>query len=438
MRRCRTRSRSTSSSPSPTEVPLLDRILYDEERGLRDYDHARLRPIAEVIDEGRKRLADPAEAAALERRPRRGERRRSRDHPLHLRHHRAAEGRDAVLRQRHRRGADRLRFRQALREGRDHRLPADRLGRRPHLLLRAGDPRRALRQLPGKPGHRGRGPARDRHHLRLRAAAGVRDHADPDHGAHGGRVGAEAADVQVLHRPRGQGRREDPQRRAGRRRGRPPALESRRRPRLRAAEEPLRAHKHQGRLHGGRGDRPGDLPLLPLDRRQPEAALRADRSFGLRHHAARRRDPRRHGRAARRRRSRSASTRTARCSTARPASSSATTRTTAKTAETKTADGFVRSGDAGFFDAERAPEDHRPRQGRRPDARRRPVPAEIRREQAEVLSEHQGGRGLRRRARLRRLLPQHRSRRGRQLGRAQRRHLRLLPGTRRPSRSSTA
>ena len=37
-----------------------------------------------------------------------------------------------------------------------------------------------------------------------------------------------------------------------------------------------------------------------------------------------------------------------------------------KTAETKTADGWVRSGDAGFFDADRAPEDHRPRQGCRP------------------------------------------------------------------------
>jgi len=48
------------------EVPLLDRVLYDEERGLRDYDHARLSPISEGIDEGRRRLADPAEAAVLE------------------------------------------------------------------------------------------------------------------------------------------------------------------------------------------------------------------------------------------------------------------------------------------------------------------------------------------------------------------------------------
>ncbi|MFL5230559.1 MAG: AMP-binding protein, partial [Microvirga sp.] len=48
------------------QIPLLTRLLYDEERGLRDYDHARLHPIAEVIDEGRKRLEDPAEGEALQ------------------------------------------------------------------------------------------------------------------------------------------------------------------------------------------------------------------------------------------------------------------------------------------------------------------------------------------------------------------------------------
>ena len=51
---------------------------------------------------------------------------------------------------------------------------------------------RLLRQLPGEPGDRGRGPARDRHHLRLRAAARVREPAHADHGAHGGCGPAEA------------------------------------------------------------------------------------------------------------------------------------------------------------------------------------------------------------------------------------------------------
>jgi long-chain acyl-CoA synthetase len=49
-------------------TPLLKQILYDEERGLRDYDHARLHPIAEVIEEGRRRLADnPVEVERVER-----------------------------------------------------------------------------------------------------------------------------------------------------------------------------------------------------------------------------------------------------------------------------------------------------------------------------------------------------------------------------------
>jgi long-chain acyl-CoA synthetase len=49
------------------QLPALGHILYDEERGLRDYDHTRLHSIAQVIDEGRQRLADDAEAAMLER-----------------------------------------------------------------------------------------------------------------------------------------------------------------------------------------------------------------------------------------------------------------------------------------------------------------------------------------------------------------------------------
>jgi long-chain acyl-CoA synthetase len=46
----------------------LTHILYDEPRGLRDYDHGRLHPLDDVIDEGRKRLAaDPEASAMLER-----------------------------------------------------------------------------------------------------------------------------------------------------------------------------------------------------------------------------------------------------------------------------------------------------------------------------------------------------------------------------------
>ena len=103
--------------------------------------------------------------------------------------------------------------------------------------------------------------------------------------------------------------------------------------------------------------------------------------------------------------------------------------------------GDARDQDAGRLGAHRRrrllrparpPEDHRPRQGCRAPQRRRAVRAEIHREQAEVLPQHQGGGGLRRRARLRDVLHQHRPDRGRQLGRAQQRGLRLLPGARRP------
>jgi long-chain acyl-CoA synthetase len=40
------------------KLPKLEQMVYDEKRGLRDYDHSRLRPMDEVIAEGRKALAD--------------------------------------------------------------------------------------------------------------------------------------------------------------------------------------------------------------------------------------------------------------------------------------------------------------------------------------------------------------------------------------------
>ena len=50
------------------QVPLLKHLLYDEERGLRDYDHTHLHPIDHVVEEGRRRLADdPVEPQAIER-----------------------------------------------------------------------------------------------------------------------------------------------------------------------------------------------------------------------------------------------------------------------------------------------------------------------------------------------------------------------------------
>jgi long-chain acyl-CoA synthetase len=41
-------------------LPKLELMVYDEKRGLRDYDHSRLRSMDEVIEQGRKALADTA------------------------------------------------------------------------------------------------------------------------------------------------------------------------------------------------------------------------------------------------------------------------------------------------------------------------------------------------------------------------------------------
>ncbi|HZT26920.1 MAG TPA: AMP-binding protein [Pseudolabrys sp.] len=47
-------------------LPKLQEMIYDERRGLRDYDHTHLHPIDDVIEEGRKALADPEVAAWLD------------------------------------------------------------------------------------------------------------------------------------------------------------------------------------------------------------------------------------------------------------------------------------------------------------------------------------------------------------------------------------
>ena len=47
-------------------LPKLEQMVYDEKRGLRDYDHARLRSMDDVIEDGRKALADPSVGAWLD------------------------------------------------------------------------------------------------------------------------------------------------------------------------------------------------------------------------------------------------------------------------------------------------------------------------------------------------------------------------------------
>jgi long-chain acyl-CoA synthetase len=47
-------------------LPKLEEMVYDEPRGLRDYDHSHLHPIDDIIADGRKALADPKVAAWLD------------------------------------------------------------------------------------------------------------------------------------------------------------------------------------------------------------------------------------------------------------------------------------------------------------------------------------------------------------------------------------
>lgn len=47
-------------------LPLLEAILYDEKRGLRDYDHAKLHALSDIIVKGRAALTDPHVSASLD------------------------------------------------------------------------------------------------------------------------------------------------------------------------------------------------------------------------------------------------------------------------------------------------------------------------------------------------------------------------------------
>jgi long-chain acyl-CoA synthetase len=47
-------------------LPKLEEMVYDERRGLRDYDHSHMHPMDDLIAEGRKALADPKVAAWLD------------------------------------------------------------------------------------------------------------------------------------------------------------------------------------------------------------------------------------------------------------------------------------------------------------------------------------------------------------------------------------
>jgi hypothetical protein len=129
-------------------VPRLTQIVYDEPRGLLDYDHSRLTWITNLIKNGHEKLKEPGVRERWEQMVADGKG-SDLDHGLHLWNDRTAEGRDAVAGQCPDLGAQRQPVRRSGRRRGSDRLSSDRLGRRPHFLVRAILCRRLLRQLSG-------------------------------------------------------------------------------------------------------------------------------------------------------------------------------------------------------------------------------------------------------------------------------------------------
>ena len=404
----------------------LRHLIYDEPRGLRDYDHTRCTCVRGRAAARARGAARPTPAGRGSTRSRQGQGRRTSRDALHLGHHRPAQGRDADVRQS------------------DHPPPQngnafdvssandDVLAYLPMAWV--GDHIFSYAQAyaagmcvscPESP----ETVVEDRREIGptyfLRAAARVREPADPGHGAHGGCRLAEAHACSIISS------------RVARRCGeqildgkpvplmRPAALWAGRSAGLRAA------------ARTGSASRACASPIPPA-RRSVRRSFAFYRSLGINLkqlygqteasvYITAQPDgevyPDTVGKPTPTSRSRSPTT--ARCCSSRPACSSATTRTRRRPPETKTPDGWVHTGDAGFFDpraaTSRSSTAPRTSAGSIDGALFAPKYLE---NKLKFYPEITRGGGVRRQARLRHVHAQHRSRRGRQLGRAQQRRLR--------------
>ena len=328
-------------------------MIYDEPRGLRDYDHSRLHAIDDVHrgrPQGARRRSGAAAWLDAEIAAGKGTRSVA---SCSTRRARPGSSKGVVLTAR---ALDRGRarygsLRQSDRERRGARLSAARLGRRPLSQLRAGawSPASAwpARKAPTRSM---RGPARDRPDLLFRAAARVRESAHAHDDPHGGCQQPQAQACSTI---------------SSASRGAAASRSST------ASRVPLERRLLYGignvlvygplknvlgfsrvRVAYTAGEAIGPelfafYRSLGINLKQLYGQTEA---FRLCHRAARRRDLFRHRRPGRARTSRSASPTTARCCSSRPGMFIGYFKDPEKTAEAMTPDGCVHTGDAGFFD----------------------------------------------------------------------------------------
>ena len=184
------------------KIPGLEHVVYDESRGLRDYDHTGLHDFVDVQQAGRAAMeGDPSLAARWEDEIAAG----SGEDVSVILYTSGTTGRSKGVMIKARAAVnaalDTVAFDNITeRDSVLAYLPLG-LGRRPLPQLRSGLCLGLLHELSRKPGDGRPRPARDRADFLLRATPRLRGAADDGHNPHGGCQPPQAPHVRVLHRP---------------------------------------------------------------------------------------------------------------------------------------------------------------------------------------------------------------------------------------------